>query len=66
MAQIVGEKGEDVTGRRDLWSQGPSVGAGLICVKNHEEACGAGVKETKACGNGDEVREVMERWSRAV
>lgn len=32
-----GEKG-DVTGRRKLWSKGPTVGVGLASMRNLEEA----------------------------
>lgn len=66
MTQSVGEKGGDVPGRRNLWSKGAKVGAGLACVKNLKEAGGAGVKATGGRGDGDEVRGVTERGSRAV
>lgn len=36
--QIVEEKGDNVTDRRNLWSKGPEVRTGLACVKNLEEA----------------------------
>lgn len=37
MVQIVGEKGGDAIGRRNVWSKGPKVGADLACTKNLEE-----------------------------
>lgn len=38
MTQVVGEKGEDVTGSMNLWSKNSKMGAGLACVKKLEEA----------------------------
>lgn len=60
MVQIEGEKGGDATGSSNVCSKGPKVGADLACTKNLEEAWRDGVKKTLRCGDGDEVREVME------
>lgn len=38
MTQVVGDNGEGVTGRRNLWSEDHKLRAGLVCVKNLEEA----------------------------